>query len=177
MNYRRAYIENSKIFITMVTSKRRPILIENIDILRESVKQITNKIKFTIEAIVILPDHIHMIIEQKETKKYPEIIKRIKTYFSRNIDETKLEDYELTISRIDKKEKDIWQRRYWEHSITDEEDLRKYIDYIHYNPIKHGYVKQAKELEYSTFKKYVQQGLYDENWCDFTDDMKETIYE
>jgi putative transposase len=177
MNYRREYIENSKIFITMVTSKRRPILIENINILRESFKQIKDKIKFQIEAIVILPDHIHMIIEPIETNRYPKIIKGIKTYFSRYIDETKIEDYELTQSRKDKREKDIWQRRYWEHSITHEEDLKKHIDYIHYNPIKHGYVKQAKEWEYSTFKKYVQQGLYDENWCDFTDDMKETIYE
>lgn len=177
MNYRRAFIENSKIFITIVTSKRRPILIENIDILRKSFKQIKEKISFNIDTIVILPDHIHMIIEPKETKQYPEIIKGIKTYFSRAIDEIKLEDYELTQSRKDKKEKDIWQRRYWEHNITDEKDLRKHIDYIHYNPIKHGYVKKAKEWEYSTFKKYVQQGLYDENWCNFTEDKKEIIYE
>lgn len=177
MNYRRLYIENSKIFITMVTSKRRPILIENINILRESFKQIKNKIEYKIEAIVILPDHIHMIIEPKETKKYPEIIKGIKTYFSRAIDETKLDNYELTQSRKDKKEKDIWQRRYWEHSITDEADLRKHTDYIHYNPIKHGYVKQAKKWKYSTFKKCVQQGFYDENWCDFKEDTAVLNYE
>lgn len=177
MNYRRAYIENSKIFITMVTNKRRHILINNIDIIRESIKQIKNKIPFKIEAIVILPDHIHMTIQPQEIKKYPEIIKGIKTHFSRNIDETKLEDYKLTESRKEKKEKDIWQRRYWEHTITDEEDLGKHIDYIHYNPIKHGYVKQPKEWKYSTFKKYVKQGLYDENWCDFNEDSGVKIYE
>lgn len=161
----------------MVTSKRRHILINNIDLIRESFKQIKNKIPFKIESIVILPDHIHMIIEPQETKKYPEIIKGIKTYFSRNIDETTLDDYELTQSRNEKKEKDIWQRRYWEHTIRDEEDLRKHIDYIHYNPIKHGYVKQAKEWKYSTFKKYVKQGLYNENWCDFSEDSGVSIYE
>ena len=177
MNYRRAYIENSKIFITIVTNKRRPILIDNIDLLRDSFRRTKEKIKFEINAIVILPDHLHMIIQPKEIKKYLAIIKGIKTYFSRNIDETKLEDYELTESRKHKKEKDIWQRRYWEHTITDEDDLIKHIDYIHYNPIKHGYVKQTKEWEYSTFKKYVKQGLYDENWCDFNDNSEVKIYE
>ena len=177
MNYRRVYIQNSKIFITIVANKRRQILIKNIDLLRNSFNLIKEKIKFNIDAIVILPDHLHMIIEPKEIKKYPEIIKGIKANFSRNIDKSKIEDYEESESRKNKNETDIWQRRYWEHSIIDENDLQKHIDYIHYNPIKHGYVKRAKDWEYSTFKKYVKQGLYDENWCDFQDDIKEAIYE
>lgn len=177
MNYRRAFIENSKIFITMVTSKRRPLLINNIELLRKAYKQTKNKFSFEIESIVVLPDHIHMIIFPQQIKKYPEIIKCIKTYFSRNIDETTLDDYELTQSKKDKKEKDIWQRRYWEHTITDENDLKEHIDYIHYNPIKHGYVKQAKEWKYSTFNKYVEMGLYDENWCDFNEYSGVNIYE
>ncbi len=177
MNYRRAHIENSKIFITIVTSKRRPILIENIDLLRNSFKQTKEKIKFETDAIVILPDHLHMIIQPQENKTYPEIIRQIKVNFSKNIDITKIEDYEESESRKNKHEKDIWQRRYWEHTITDEEDLIKHINYIHYNPVKHGYVKKAIEWKYSTFNKYVQQGLYDENWCDFNEDSGVKIYE
>lgn len=113
MNYRRVHIENSKIFITVVTSKRRAILIDNIDLLRNSFKHVKKKIEFNIDAIVVLPDHIHMIIQPKDTNKYPEIIKQIKVNFSRNIDTTKIKDYEETESRKKKKEKDIWQRRYW----------------------------------------------------------------
>lgn len=177
MNYRRAHIENSKIFITMVTSKRRPILIENINLLRNSFKQTKEKIKFKIDAIVILPDHLHMIIQPDDNKTYPDIIKRIKVNFSKNIDTTKIENYEESESRKNKNEKDIWQRRYWEHTITDEEDLRKYIDYIHFNPVKHGLVKQTKEWKYSTFEKYVKLGLYDENWCDFNENDCTKIYE
>ena len=177
MNYRRAYIENSKIFITIVTSKRRPILIDNIDLLRDSFRRTKEKIKFEINAIVILPDHLHMIIQPEDNKIYPEIIKRVKVNFSRNIDTTKIEDYEESESRKTKKEKDIWQRRYWEHTITDERDLCSCIDYIHYNPVKHGLVKQAKEWKYSTFEKYVKQGLYDEYWCDFNKDIGVKIYE
>ena len=159
MNYRRAHIENSKIFITIVTSRRRPILIENIDLLRNSFKQAKEKLKFEIDAIVILPDHLHMIIQPEDNKTYPEIIKRIKVN-------------EESESRKNKNEKDIWQRRYWEHTITDERDLCSCIDYIHYNPVKHGLVKQAKEWKYSTFEKYVKQGLYNENWCDFNEDKE-----
>ena len=118
-----------------------------------------------------------MIIQPNENKTYPEIIKRIKVNFSRNIDTRKIEDYEESESRKTKKEKDIWQRRYWGHTITDERDLFSYIDYIHYNPVKHGLVKQAKEWKYSTFDKYVKQGLYDENWCDFNKDIGVKIYE
>ena len=109
MNYRRVYIKDSKIFITMVTSKRHPILIENIEILRNSFKQTKQKIKFNIDAIVILPGHLHMIIKPEDIKKYPEIIKGIKAFFSKNIDETKIENYKLTKSRKDKKEK-AWKR-------------------------------------------------------------------
>lgn len=177
MNYRRAHIENSKIFITIVTSKRRPILIENINLLKNSFKQTKEKIKFEIDAIVILPNHLHMIIQPDDNKTYPNIIKRIKVDFSRNIDVTKIEDYEESESKKSKNEKDIWQRRYWEHTITDENDLYSCIDYIHYNPVKHGLVKQAREWKYSTFEKYVKQGLYDENWCDFNADSGVKIYE
>ena len=177
MNYRRVYINDSKIFITMVTSKRHPILIENIEILRNSFKQTKQKIKFNIDAIVILPDHLHMIIKPEDIKKYPEIIKGIKAFFSKNIDETKIENYKLTKSRKDKKEKDIWQRRYWEHTITNEKDLNMHIDYIHYNPVKHGYTDKAANWKYSTFRKYAKQGLYDENWCDFKGYAEEITYE
>ena len=175
MNYRRVHIENSKIFITVVTSKRRAILIDNIDLLRNSFKHVKKKIEFNIDAIVVLPDHIHMIIQPKDTNTYPEIIKQIKVDFSRNIDTTKIKDYEETESRKKKKEKDIWQRRYWEHTITNEKELNNCIDYIHFNPVKHGYVKQAKEWKYSTFLKYVRNGLYEENWCDFN--LNNDLYE
>lgn len=174
MNYHRVFIENSKIFITVVTSKRRPILIENIDILRNSFEQAKEKIRFKTDAIVILPDHLHMIIQPERNSYYPEIIKRIKVNFSKQIETSLIADYKETKSRKSKNEKDIWQRRYWEHTITDQNDLQNCIDYIHYNPVKHGLVKQAKMWKYSTFDKYLKRGFYDENWCDFND--KEKIY-
>jgi len=145
-NYRRAYQENSYVFITMVSFHRNPLLIRNIDLLRSSFKRAKQKYKFELFGIVILPDHIHMIIKPKNIQEYPSIIKSIKYYFSKNIDEKEIENIKeyLTESKINKKEKGVWQRRYWEHTIKDEDDLYKHLDYIHYNPVKHGYAENVK---------------------------------
>ena len=120
-----------------------------------------------------------MIISPENIKEYPEIIRKIKSSFSKEINIENIENYELSESRKSKKEKDIWQRRYWEHTIQNEVELNKLTDYIHYNPVKHRYVKMAKEWQYSSFMKYVKQGLYEENWCDFTEDksLENTVYE
>jgi len=179
MNYRRLYIQNTKIFITVVTAKRRDILITNINILRQAFKDAKQKFKFDIDSVVILPNHFHMIILPENITEYPEIIRKIKSYFSRVIDIETIENYEISESKKDKNEKDIWQRRYWEHTIQNEEELNKCRDYIHYNPVKHKYVKKAKDWAYSSFHKYVKQGLYEENWCDFGegDELKSIIYE
>ena len=72
-------------------------------------------------------------------------------------------------SRVARRESTIWQRRYWEHTIRDKNDLYKHLDYIHYNPIKHGYVKSAKDWKYSSFNKFVKMNYYEPNWCNFED--------
>jgi len=172
-NYRRAYLENSYIFITIVTYKRNPILINNMEILKSSYKKVRDKFCFEVFGIVVLPDHIHMIIKPEITKEYPVIIKSIKSDFSRNIDEKQIEKVRkyLTESKIKKKEKGVWQRRYWEYTIRNEEDLYKHLDYIHWNPVKHGYVENVRDWKYSSFHKYVKQGIYEISWG-ITNDIK-----
>ena len=168
MNYKRLFIENGIIFITFVTSKRRNILIENINILRKSFIETKNIFTFEITAICVLPNHIHMIIKPENIKEYPLIIKMIKSIFSRNIDISTIKGYEVSESKKQKNEKDIWQRRYYEHTIRNIDDLNKHIDYIHYNSMKH-YNIAPKNWKYSTFKKFVKNGYYDLNWCNFED--------
>ncbi|OGI30026.1 MAG: hypothetical protein A2287_07470 [Candidatus Melainabacteria bacterium RIFOXYA12_FULL_32_12] len=172
MEYRRAFIENSYIFITVVTSKRRKILIKNIKLLRKAFENAKRFHSFEIYAAVILDDHFHIIIKPEKTNNYPMIIRLIKNYFSRNIDISSIDDYEISPSRKSKKEKDIWQRRYWEHTIQDEKDLYNHLDYIHYNPVKHCYVDNVKNWEYSSFHKFVKDNLYDINWGCFEDVKK-----
>lgn len=169
MNYHRVFIPNSYVFITFVTSKRRNILIDNIYLLRAAIKKSIDIYNYEIFAICVLPDHIHMIIKPYEIKDYPNIIKLIKTTFSKKIDKSKIKDYKLSASNISKKEFDILQRRYYEHSIISSEDLNKHTDYIHYNPIKHGHVKLVKDWKYSSFHKFVKNGFYENDWCNFDD--------
>lgn len=172
MNYHRLFIPNSYVFITIVTSKRRNILIDNINILKSAIKKSIDIYNYEIFAICILPDHIHMIIKPYKIKDYPNIVKLIKTNFSKHIDKSTIKDYKLSASNISKKEFDIWQRRYYEHTIISEEDLYKHTDYIHYNPIKHQHVKALKDWKYSSFHKFVQNNFYEKDWCNFGDKYK-----
>lgn len=169
MNYRRLFIENTYVFITIVTSKRRPILIDNINLLKKAFANAKRFHDFEIFGIVILPEHFHMIIKPKIITNYPKIINLIKSYFSKHIDIEGIKDYQISPSRQMKQEKDIWQRRYIEHTIRDENDLYKHLDYIHFNPVKHGYTNAVKNWKYSTFEKFVKLGYYESNWGNYND--------
>ena len=161
MNYIRLFIPNSYVFITICTQKRQKILIENIQCLRQSFKYALSNFNFEITAAVINPEHFHLILKTENIKDYPKITGIIKKHFT----QTSGIEYSIKNNR----EADIWQRRYYEHTIRNEEDLYRHIDYIHYNPVKHNLVSAPKDWEYSSFKKFVKQGLYEENWCNFND--------
>ena len=169
-NYKRLFLNQYKyVFITIVTYNRNPILLENIEILKTSINNAHLKFNFDIVAIAIMPEHLHMVIKLDNINDYPKIIYSIKYYFSRHI---AIPKQKLSESKIKKGEKGVWQRRYWEHTIRNEKDLYKHLDYIHFNPIKHNLVKSLKDYKYSTFNKFVKSGLYDENWCNFGDKNK-----
>lgn len=104
-----------------------------------------------------------MILNPKNIHDYPKIISSIKHYFSRNVGQVCPTD-NLKIGYINKREKGIFQRRYFEHTIINENDLTNQINYIHYNPVKHGIVNSVRDWKYSSFHKFVVQNLYDKNW-------------
>ena len=161
MEYRRQYKKGAYYFFTVVTEKRQPILIGNIDRLREAFRLCISRYPFEIEAIVILRDHLHTIWKLPEgDDDFSLRWMVIKRKFSSG-----LVSGELNHSKIQKREKGIWQRRFWEHQIRDEKDYEKYFHYIHYNPVKHGIVKYPSEWDYSSFKKFVKRGVYSSSWC------------
>jgi len=165
-NYTRVFAQGHPYFITITTEKRRPILLDNIPLLRQAFANSKQYFAYRIDAICILPDHLHMIIYPNNEKDYPNIIKSIKTYFSKNINQA----FNTTQSQTKKKELGIWQRRYYEHTIRDEKELERYRNYIHYNPVKHNLSHSAKEWEYSSFSKFVQNGFYDIDWYNLDED-------
>lgn len=156
-NYRRLFIDNSYLFITIVTNKRRSILCDNINFLRDAFKDVKKIYNFETYAIVILPEHLHMILIPEKIEDYPKIIRALKYNFSKKINAGG-----IAIPPYEKNK--IWQDRYFEHTIRDEEDLNNHLDYIHYNPVRHKHVKAVIDWEYSSFKKFVEQNNYAKNW-------------
>lgn len=178
MNYTRLYIPNSIVFITIVTSKRRNILINNIELLKYSIQNAHKFYNFSIIAICVLQDHLHFLLKPENINEYTKIITLIKRTFSKKFDICSINNYELKKSNIKRKERDIWQRRFWEHTIRDECDLYKHLDYIHYNPMKH-YNILPKNWKYSTFNKFVNNGYYENDWLNYDDkyNIKELDFE
>ena len=162
-NYRRLYRKGGTYFFTVVTQERRPVFsnAKNVQKLRDSFRTVMKKSPFTIEAIVILPDHIHCIWTlPNDDKDFSNRWKEIKYRFSMDYNRF----FAKSGSKVKKKEKGLWQRRFWEHLIRDQQDYNRHFDYIHYNPVKHKFTERAIDWPYSSFKRFVDKGVYEENW-------------
>ncbi len=177
-NYHRNFVQGGTYFFTVVTYKRQRILNGNaIDILRESFRQCMSEKPFTIDAIVVLPDHIHSIWTLPiHDSDYSTRWKTIKSSFTKKYTHRVGEASARPTNSMDKKgEKGIWQRRFWEHTIQDEKDYRVHMEYIHYNPVKHGLVVAPKDWPHSSFHRFVKNNIYTESWgnsvVEFSDDI------
>lgn len=163
--YRRVFIPGGTYFLTVVTYKRKPIFNHTsaCDLLKKVWVTESRRHPFTTNAFCLLPDHFHCVITLPESDiNYPMRIREIKRLFSIKYPVTEQND--LIDSRTKRSERYIWQRRFWEHTIRNENDLDKHIQYIHFNPVKHGYVDQVKDWRFSSFHRFVESGLIDMNW-------------
>ena len=157
MQYRRLYQPGAHYFFTVVTENREPLLIEHIERLRTAFRLCKSRYPFEIDAIVVLPEHLHTIWRLPENDA--DFSKRwmvIKRKFSAGLPSRVVSD-----SKTKKREKGIWQRRFWEHYLRDENDWRRHVDYIHFNPVKHGYVAKPQDWQYSSFNQAIRKGWYD----------------
>ena len=151
-------------FLTInLADRKSQLFTTHINEFRQAYRITKQNHNFQLHALVLLPDHIHMLITLAEdSNNYSIIVSSIKTHFSRQI---KKSDSEIiNHSRSKKRERGIWQRRFWEHRIRDELDYQSHMDYIHYNAVKHGYVTRPIDWPYSTFKKCVEKGFYSSDW-------------
>ena len=168
-NYKRARF-GSTYFFTVITYQRRKFLcLEPCrTILRDVIAQTREAYPFTIEAIVLLPDHLHCIWSLPENDTNYSMrwgfIKKEFTKGARDVVENMVGTAHPTASRLRRREGSIWQRRFLEHQIRDQKDYNTHVDYIHYNPVKHGLATAPKDWQYSSFRRYVEEGVYDREW-------------
>jgi putative transposase len=163
-NYRRAFVPGGTWFFTMNLLERHgnDLLVREIDLLRHTVRRVGDKYPFYIDAWVVLPEHLHCVMTLPPGDSDFSLRWRlIKSGFSRALPKTE----RRSMVRRAAGERGIWQRHYWEHLIRDEADYRRHVDYVHVNPLKHGYVRRVQDWPYSTFHRYVEKGVYPKDWC------------
>ena len=162
MRYRRANTPGATYFFTVNLADRSTgLLVHYVDMLREVMRIIQQRHPFEILAIVVLPDHLHAIWRLPSgDANFPMRWALIKAGFSRALPATE----HIRASRKAKRERGIWQRRYWEHQIRDDVDLARHVDYIHINPVKHGYVARAVDWPYPSIHRYIERGLLTRDW-------------
>ena len=158
--YRRIYQPGGCYFFTVVTEHRRPILIDHVDALRRAFRLAMARRPFHIDGIVILPDHLHTVWRLPEgDADFSLRWMTIKRLFSAGMAAVPTSE-----SQRSRREKGIWQRRFWEHAVRDEEDWRRHMDYLHYNPVKHGYCAAPVDWQFSSFGRCVSARLYTADW-------------
>jgi len=172
ITYRRNFVPGGSFFFTVDLADRRlSLLITHIDALLDALRVAFRDIRqhhpFTIDAIVVLPDHLHAIWTLPDgDADFATRWRLVKSAFSRNVPAGE----RVSASRAAKGDRSIWQRRYWEHTIRDADNFARHVDYIHINPVKHGLVPCVRDWRHSSFHRMVKQGIYPEDWAgDFAD--------
>ena len=162
-NYRRANLEGGYYFFTVVTYRRRRFLTDELarTCLRTAWEETRRRSHFDVVASCLLPDHLHCVWKLPEgDRDFSLRWSRIKAGFTRRYLPAGGAECSRSPSRDRKRERGVWQRRFWEHQMRDEEDLQRHIDYIHYNPVKHGLVERVEDWAWSTYHRYVREGIY-----------------
>ncbi len=149
---RRYFNKGQLCFLTSVTHDRCPLLVPNGPLLLDAIEIARSRLPFDVIAFVVMPDHLHFIIDPSGND-VTKIMQRIKMSFGSKF--RKLHDLQSGL---------VWQRRYWDHIIRNPDDLETHIDYIHYNPVKHGLVTSPFLWEHSSIHRYKEQGYYRDDW-------------
>jgi putative transposase len=160
--YRRNLLPGGSYFFAVTLRDRKAdYLVRYVRLLREAFRSVRRAQPFAIDAIVVLPDHLHCIWTLPEgDANYSNRWRLIKARFARELRGT-----DVPVRQNSKGEYDVWQRRFWEHTIRDERDFQAHVDYIHYNPVKHGLVERVRDWPYSSFHRFVRMGWESADWA------------
>ena len=170
VHYRRSRVAGGTFFFTVNLQDRHlTLLVDHIAALRSIVRGVKAMFPFVLDAMVVLPDHWHAVWTLPPNDfGYARRLRLVKARFTKHLLRAG-----VNISRGQRGEYRLWQKRFWEHTIRDEKDLQHHLDYVHFNPVKHGLVSRVSDWPHSTFHEYVQRGIYPPDWggCD------EVLYE
>jgi putative transposase len=162
-NYRRAFAPGGCWFFTVnLLERRQTLLVDHVDALRDAIAATRESYPFTIDAFVVLPDHLHAIWSLPAgDSDFSMRWRLVKNRFARALPKTD----ELSAVRAARKERGIWQRRFWEHLIRDEADFERHVEYCYINPLKHGLLTRVSDWPYSSFHRDVRAGLFSRDWA------------
>ncbi len=162
VRYRRNFVPGGTYFFTVALADRASsTLVRHVDVLRAAFRIVRRERPFTIDAIVILPDHLHTVWTLPSgDADFSGRWKRIKAYFTRRL----VADGAPMGRRVND-EYALWQRRFWEHTVRNELDFERHVNYAHFNPVKHGLVSRVHDWPYSSFHAYVRRGLLPLDWA------------
>lgn len=166
-NWRRVSHPGGTFFFTLVTENRAPILTTPAGRrnLRTATRACRARWPFEIAAVVLLPDHLHTIWRLPPGDgDYSARWAWLKKEFTKAWVSAGGPEQDISASRQKNRRRGVWQRRFWEQAIRDDRDLERHLDYIHYNPVKHGYVRCASEWPWSSFHRYRRAGAYPPGW-------------
>ena len=153
---RRVYVPNAHYFVTAVTHSRRRLFADeaNMDLLRTTMRRAKAHHPFTMCAYAFMPDHFHLLIFVPESTSISKLLQSIQRNYTRNYKN------EHGITQMVR----LWQRGFWDHVIRDERDFASHFHYIHYNPVKHGYVIHPEDYAHTSFREYLRRGWYEPGW-------------
>ena len=162
-DYRRNRAPGGTYFFTVNLLERRSrLLVDHVDSFRDAVRKVRAQRPFHIDAWVVLPEHTHSVWTLPPgDDNYSARWKAIKIAFAKTLPKTE----RLSAVRANKGERGIWQRRFWEHTIRDDRDYVAHVDYVHINPLKHGLVQRVGDWPYSSFHRFVAEGIYPHDWA------------
>lgn len=166
-DFRRWFVPGGTFYFTVVTYARRPILTtpHGRTFLRNAIVYVQKRHPFSLVANVLLPDHWHLVMRLPAGDgRYSLRLKQIKREFTDQWLDAGFPEATVTEPQRRRGERGIWQPRFWEHTVRDEEDLERCVDYVHWNPRKHCLVRRVRDWEWSSFHRFVKMGHYDIGW-------------
>lgn len=167
-DYRRSFAPGGTFFFTLVTFGRRPIFRAPAArrVLREAIRETRRRRPFDMPGVVLLPDHLHCLWTLPPGEHdFSTRWRKIKEAFTRAFLAAGGREGAPAPGQKRKGQHGVWQPRFWEHTIRDEDDFGRHLDYIHFNPVKHELVRCAHDWPYSSFHRWVRAGIYEADWC------------